>query len=70
MSEVKEKLKNAILSLEGLKRREWQDVKEYIDKQFDLQFFNATKEQALVIDKDLLDRCAETMRSFAYKKKV
>ena len=60
----KEDMKKIILSLEGLKRREWDDIKEHVDKQFDWQFFNATKEQVLVADKDLLEDSLDTMRSF------
>ena len=63
----KEELKSLILSLEGLKRREWEDIKNYIDKQYDHQFFYATKDQALAIDKDFLEWCMKTMRSLANK---
>jgi len=49
-----EKYRDIIMSLEGLKRKQWENIKEHIDKQFDSLFLQATKEQALVVDKDLL----------------
>jgi len=67
----KEDYEKLIMSLEGIKQREWNEIKSHIDKQFDLQFSNLTKEQALVINKDLLENSTIWMtRSFTNKSEV
>jgi len=67
----KEDYEKLILSMEGIKQREWNEIKGHIDKQFDLQFSNLTKEQALVINKDLLENSTNWMtRSFTNKSEV
>ena len=39
----KEDYEKLILSLEGIKQREWNEIKNHIDKQFDLQFSNLNR---------------------------
>ena len=61
---TKEEIKKIILSLEGLKQREWEDIRRHIDRQFERQFYEATNEQQLILDKPWLDNCLETMDTF------
>ena len=56
------KRKKAILELEGVTLREWEDIKHHINNRFETLCFKATKDLELIIDREYMGSASTSWR--------